>query len=119
MLALSYPLRALRLLWSLALFFLVLGVQHACGRLPGDKSPAVCVDEAAPLPRFVLFYVPGPAADWPVATSGDTSALDRKRLPRSQWRGFAGPAYHVGAWPRPARVPRDSAGHVIHQRPAL
>lgn len=111
--SLYYFLRLGRVLWLGLLFFLVLGVQRACELVRPAGAPAVCYlpapELAGMLPRYYLAALP---------------SLDRKRLPCSDssrpahprmWRGFGGPAYHVGAWPRPERIPRDSAGRVIHR----
>ena len=109
----SFCLRLGRVLCLSVLFLVVLGLQRACQLLDRAPAPAVClVPESQPYPFGLVLLRPAAFPD-----------LDRKRLapsdssrpgPRPQWRGFRGPAYHGGAWPRPVRVLRDSSGRVVH-----
>lgn len=104
--------RLAKILLLLVALFVLLGLQRACQLLDRAPAPAVClVPELRARPFALVTYR---AAAWP--------DLDRKRLapsdssrpgPRPQWRGFRGPAYHVGPWPRPVRVLRDSSGRVV------
>lgn len=111
------PLRSfarLAKLFALLVFlFVLLGLQRACQLLDRAPAAAVClVPESQPYPFALVTLRAAACPD-----------LDRKRLacsdtsrpgPRLAWRGFRGPAYHAGAWPRPVRVLRDSSGRVVH-----
>lgn len=109
--SLYYSLRLVRLFWLSLLCFLVLGVQRACELVNPPAAPAVCYLPApgsVGMPAFVL--AAGPSLDRKRLAPSDSS---RPAHPR-QWRGFRGPAYHVGLWPRPDKVARDSAGRVLY-----
>lgn len=112
---LYYSFKVVRVLWLCLLFWLVLGVQRACQLLDRAVPVAFCTAPAGPQVPAGLLLVAGPSLDRKRLAESDSS---RPAHPR-QWRGFRGPAYHVGAWPRPARVLRDSAGHVVTSPAAL
>jgi hypothetical protein len=99
------------------LLLFVLGVQRGCQLVEQalGTPPAVCMVPAPLLLAPTVFrLMPLPSLDRKRLAPSDTSRPGA----RAVWRGFRGPAYHAGAWPRPVKVPRDSAGHVITSRPS-
>ena len=113
----SRALRLVKIVFLCFVFLVVLGLQRACQLLAPAPAglPAVCL---APAP---LVWT----ASLRVRTSDTSRAagvvvvphLDRKRLARAHWRGFASPAYLVYPLPRPRKPLRDVNGNVIVPKP--